>query len=101
IASDVEVQSIPTLQAAATGLAIVAAAAGALPELVRNNKNGYLVPPNDPHAFARAFREIIDNPEKAKKLGRASLEIGRQHAEEHTFEAYERIYREYSRETLD
>jgi 1,2-diacylglycerol 3-alpha-glucosyltransferase len=101
IASDVEVQSIPTLQAAATGLAIVAVAAGALPELVKNNTNGYLIPPSDPAAFARAFREIIDNPEQAEKLGQASLEIGRQHAEEQTFEAYEKIYREYSKKTSD
>lgn len=101
IASDVEVQSIPTLQAAATGLVIVAVDAGALPELVKNNRNGYLVPPADPAAFARAFRELIDNPEQAKRLGRASLEIGRQHAEEQTFDAYEKIYRDYGEKKSD
>lgn len=96
IASNVEVQSIPTLQAAASGLPIVAAEAGALPELVENNTNGALVPPDDLVAFADAFREILDNPEMANKLGQASLEIGRQHAEKHTFDAYEKLYRRYS-----
>lgn len=95
IASNVEVQSIPTLQAAATGLPIVATEAGALPELVGTGTNGYLVPPDDPAAFADAFRKIIDNPERAEKMGQASLEIGRQHAEKDTFDAYEKIYREY------
>jgi 1,2-diacylglycerol 3-alpha-glucosyltransferase len=93
IASDVEVQSIPTLQAAATGLPIVAVRAAALPELVEDNKNGYLVPPDDPTAFAAALQKILDHPELAARLGQASLEIGRRHAEEHTFQAYEKLYR--------
>jgi 1,2-diacylglycerol 3-alpha-glucosyltransferase len=97
IASDVEVQSIPTLQAAATGLPIIAAEAAALPELVETNRNGHLVPPGDPAAFATAIREILDDPELAKRLGQASLEIGRRHAEQNTFDAYEEVYRAYSR----
>lgn len=96
IASDVEVQSIPTLQATATGLPIVAADAAALPELVTDGENGFLVPPDDPAAFATAFRKIVDNPDLATRLGQASLEVGRQHAEENTFDAYEALYREYS-----
>jgi 1,2-diacylglycerol 3-alpha-glucosyltransferase len=96
IASDVEVQSIPTLQAAATGLPIVAAEAAALPELVQTNTNGHLVPPDDPAALAIAFRRILDDPEQAKRLGQASLKIGRPHAEKETFDAYERLYRAYS-----
>ena len=96
IASDVEVQSIPTLQAAATGLPIVAADAAALPELVENDKNGYLVPPDAPSAFAAAFSKIVANPDLATRFGQASLDIGRQHAENKTFDAYESLYREYS-----
>jgi glycosyltransferase involved in cell wall biosynthesis len=96
IASDVEVQSIPTLQAAATGLPIVAAEAAALPELVQTNTNGHLVPPDDPAALAMAIRHILDDPELAERLGQASLEIGRRHAEKETFDAYESLYRKYS-----
>ncbi|MEJ2208202.1 MAG: glycosyltransferase [Anaerolineae bacterium] len=96
IASDVEVQSIPTLQAAATGLPIVAAKAAALPELVENGANGYLVPPGDPSAFAFALQQILDHPELATRFGQASLDIGYRHAEEHTFHAYESLYRAYS-----
>jgi glycosyltransferase involved in cell wall biosynthesis len=95
IASDVEVQSIPTLQAAATGLPIVAAKAAALPELVENNTNGYLVPPDDPRALATAIGQILIDPARAEKFGLASLEIGRRHAEEATFDAYEKLYRTY------
>jgi glycosyltransferase involved in cell wall biosynthesis len=96
IASDVEVQSIPTLQAAATGLPIVAARAAALPELVQDDTNGYLVPPAEPSAFASAFQKILDRPDLAARFGQASLEIGRRHAEEYTFYAYERLYQTYA-----
>jgi glycosyltransferase involved in cell wall biosynthesis len=98
IASDVEVQSIPTLQAAATGLPIVAAEAAALPELVENNTNGYLVPPDNPRALATAIGQILAHPKLAEKFGQASLEIGRRHAEKATFDAYEKLYRTYDQQ---
>ncbi|MGC9334135.1 MAG: glycosyltransferase [Anaerolineae bacterium] len=100
IASDVEVQSIPTLQAAATALPIVAADAGALPELVHDGRNGFLAPPDDAAAFAAAFRKILDDPQRAEAFGQASLEIGRQHAEERTYDAYEKRFLEDSQGTL-
>ena len=93
IASDVEVQSIPTLQAAASGLPIVAASAAALPELVHDNRNGYLVPVADTAAFAAALDRILENPALAEQFGQVSLQLGRQHSEERTFQAYEEIYR--------
>jgi 1,2-diacylglycerol 3-alpha-glucosyltransferase len=95
IASDVEVQSIPTLQAAATGLPIVAADAAALPELVEDNRNGFLVPAGQPASFGAAIRKILADPNVAARFSRASLEIGRRHAEERTFRAYERLYQAY------
>ena len=96
IASDVEVQSIPTLQAAATGLPIMAADAAALPELVQDSMNGHLVRPDDPTALAAAIGNILDDPELAERLGQESLEVGRRHAEKETFDAYENLYEAYS-----
>ena len=93
IASDVEVQSIPTLQAAASGLPIVAASAAALPELVHDNRNGYLVPVADTAAFAAALDRILEHPALAEQFGQVSVQLGRQHSEERTFQAYEEIYR--------
>jgi 1,2-diacylglycerol 3-alpha-glucosyltransferase len=92
IASDVEVQSIPTLQAAASGLPIVAANAAALPELVQDGVNGYLAAVGDPAAFSAGIGRIIDDPALAKAFGAASLQIGRQHSEELTFQAYEACF---------
>jgi len=96
IASDVEVQSIPTLQAAASGLPIVAANAAALPELVHDGRNGYLVPVGDASGFAAALGRILEDARQAEQFRQASLQIGRQHADELTFDAYEGIYRRFA-----
>jgi glycosyltransferase involved in cell wall biosynthesis len=92
IASICEVQSLPTLQAVATGLPVVAANAVALPELVHDGINGFLVPPGDPEAMANAMGCILADRSLATQMGQASLSIAQPHAEEHTFEAYENLY---------
>jgi glycosyltransferase involved in cell wall biosynthesis len=93
IPSLVEVQSLPALQAAVTGLPIVAANSAALPELVRDGENGYLVYPLTPSKLGEAILSIISDPDKARMMGEVSLEIGRAHDERLTFEAYDKFYR--------
>jgi glycosyltransferase involved in cell wall biosynthesis len=101
IASACEVQSIPTLQAAATGLPIVAADAAALPELVRDGINGFLVPTGDHEAMGSALLRIASEPDLAAQMGRASLTIGQAHSETHTFDAYEGLYRRIAQPGID
>lgn len=93
IPSLVEVQSLPALQAAVTGLPIVAANSAALPELVRHGENGMLVEPQDPQKLGEAILYILDHPEEARKMSQVSLEIGSAHDEQLTFQAYEDFYR--------
>ena len=92
IASECEVQSIPTLQATATGLPVIAVDAAALPELVTNGANGFLVPPDDPEALANAALIIFADTNRAAAMGRASLEVSRRHDNTATFDAHERLY---------
>jgi glycosyltransferase involved in cell wall biosynthesis len=98
IASDVEVQSIPTLQAVATGLPVIAADAAALPELVQDGKNGFLVRPGDSAGFAAAFRRLLGDRKLAAAFGKASLAISQPHAEARTYDAYEAIFHRSSAE---
>jgi glycosyltransferase involved in cell wall biosynthesis len=93
IPSLVEVQSLPALQASVTGLPIVAANSAALPELVRDGENGYLVDPLNARELGDAILRIISHPDVAKQMGQISLEIGRAHDEQLTFQAYEEFYR--------
>jgi glycosyltransferase involved in cell wall biosynthesis len=92
IPSMVEVQSLPALQAAVTGLPIVAADSAALPELVLHGKNGFLVNPLNPSEIGDAILFILSHPVEAKKMGDVSLEIGCAHDERFTFQAYENFY---------
>jgi len=93
IAATTEVQSLPTLQAVATGLPVVAADAMALPELVHDGVNGFLTPPGDPKTMAEKMRIILCDPERARRMGQASLRIAAPHAETYTFDQYESLYR--------
>ncbi len=94
IASTCEVQSLPTLQAVATGLPVVAANALALPELVRDGENGFLVPPGDPVALAEAALRILSDPALAARMGQRSRALAEPHDERHTFDQYEALYQE-------
>ena len=94
IPSLVEVQSLPALQAAVSGLPIVASNSAALPELVRDGENGFLVsPPLTASGMGEAILNIISRPDLARKMGQVSMEIGCAHDEQLTFQAYDDFYR--------
>jgi len=61
-----------TLQeAAASGLAVVAPATGGPLDLVDDGVTGYLVPPDDPDAFADAVARLAADPELRAAFGAA------------------------------
>ncbi|MEN6430208.1 MAG: glycosyltransferase, partial [Coriobacteriales bacterium] len=99
ISSNHEVQSIPALQAAATGLPIVAVTSGSLPEICRDGDNGILVPPGDEPALAAALMTVLD-PEVRDRMGRASERLARLHDENATFDSYESLYHKTAVRTL-
>jgi sugar transferase (PEP-CTERM/EpsH1 system associated) len=78
LSSQQEGLSITLLEAAATGLPIVATRVGGNPEVVADGQTGLLVPPEDPAAMAQAILQLIREPELARQMGRA----GRQRVEE-------------------
>jgi glycosyltransferase involved in cell wall biosynthesis len=58
------------------GLPVVASDVGALPEIVVNEKTGFLVPPNDSNQLAQALIRVLSDPTLASRIGAA----GRLHA---------------------
>ncbi len=90
--SPVELQSIATLEAMASGLPIVAADAMALPELVKDGENGFLFPPGDPQALADRIATLLAEPECAARMGRASRTRAEGHRIDLTLAAFESLY---------
>lgn len=60
---------LPAAEAMACGTPVVAAAAGALPELVRRGGGGILVPRDDPGALAKAIASLLEQPGARARLG--------------------------------
>jgi 1,2-diacylglycerol 3-alpha-glucosyltransferase len=97
--SEVELQSIATLEAMATGRPVLAARARALPELVHDGVNGRLFRPGDVGDAARCLAWLADERARWPAMGEESLRIARGHAIERTIERYEALYRQAARET--
>ncbi len=92
--SPIESQSLATMEAMASGLSVVAAKKGALPELIKNRENGFLVEAFNPEEYAEAIIEIIKNKNLRRKLGKKSLELIASHDFEKTFQKIKKIYNE-------
>jgi glycosyltransferase involved in cell wall biosynthesis len=61
------------LEAMAAGLPIVAARAGAVPEVAPEEEVSLLVPPDDDQALAEALHRLAESPDRRRELGMAGL----------------------------
>jgi len=68
---DVEGLGMVYLEAAACGLPVVAGTSGGAPEAVRDGVTGHVVDPRSPEAVADAVCRLIDDPARAREMGRA------------------------------
>ena len=59
------------VEAMAAGLPVVAARAGATPEVVKHGRTGILVPPSDPDALAAVLVRLLASPDERRMLGEA------------------------------
>lgn len=94
IPSPIETQSLVTLEAMSSRRPIVAADAGALPELVHPGKNGYLSKTNDYQGLADDIIKILSEPKLAEKMGEESFKIARTHEMKKAFAHLLEVYKE-------
>ncbi len=99
-ASIAELQSIVTLEALATGLAVIAANAIALPELAQPGKNGFLFEPKDIDELAKHMVTLAKNPKLRAKYGKASLKIVQAHDFNKTISDYVAVYERVKSDSL-
>lgn len=91
-ASEIETQGIVLIEAAATGLPLIAVDKGAVSEVCINNENGYLCQPNDIEGISKAMRVILSDQALREKFAKKSLEIAHEHDFENTLDKFENIY---------
>lgn len=100
IASDCEVLSLPTLQALAVGMPVVAKNALALPELVEIGKTGFLVNEDNPADYAKYFDKFYENKDLIKKFKLNCLEKVKKHDNPKVFDENEKLYKELTGKKL-
>lgn len=91
-ASETETQGIVLIEAAATGLPLVAVDAGAVKEVCRTRRNGNLCKPGDSKAMGRAMARLLCDEELRKKYKEGSIEIAKKHDINRTLSRFEEIY---------
>jgi len=91
-ASEIETQGLVMLEAAASGLPIVAVRATCIPEIVHNGVNGFLAEPGDVEGLGQGISTLLRDGNKVAEMGRASLALAQQHDNRFTIEAHEKLY---------
>lgn len=83
---------IAVVEAMLAGLPVVLADAGAHPELITDGMHGVLYPSGDDTRLAHQILELIDQPDKRRRLGDAARETARaRFAPEHYVSGYDAI----------
>ena len=71
VASWAEPFGLVVLEAMASGAAVVATAAGGVPEIVVDGASGLLVPPRCPPALAEAVVSLLEDPDRRRRIADA------------------------------
>jgi len=61
--------SLAILEAMSAGLPVIATAVGGTPELISDGETGLLVPPREPDVMAHTLLTLLEQPERAARLG--------------------------------
>ena len=91
-ASEIETQGIVLIEAAASGLPLIAVDAGAVSEVCVNDENGFLCRPGDVSGIALAIEKILSDPKLREKFSKNSLKIASEHDFEKTLDKFINIY---------
>ena len=91
-ASEVETQGIVLIEAAASGLPLVAVNAGAVSEVCVDGVNGYLCEPGDVEEMTEGVCKILTDGKIREQFCKKSVEIAAEHDFERTLDKFTNIY---------
>jgi glycosyltransferase involved in cell wall biosynthesis len=90
--STAELQSLSTLEALAVGLPVVAANAGALPELVRSGENGLLFTSEDSAEMSECLTRLVTHPAQRRRMAKAAMATAAQHDRQRITQEWLQLY---------
>ncbi len=91
-ASEIETQGIVLIEAAASGLPLIAVDKGAVSEICINGENGVLCEPGNVSQIADAIFKIMSDSKLQKEYAAKSVEIAHEHDFERTLDKFINIY---------
>lgn len=95
IAAENETEGLVVVEAAISGLPVVAVRATSLPDLVDDGRTGYLVAPRDTAAMGRCLLDLVRDPARARAMGLAGrARLAPSHGIETTLARYDQLYTE-------
>jgi glycosyltransferase involved in cell wall biosynthesis len=93
LSSDYEGNPLSVLEAMASGLPIVSTAAGGVPSLLENGKEGLLVPPGDLQGLAKSMNSLLKYRAGRESMGAAAASHARENFDvSHLVRSYEQVY---------
>jgi len=81
------------LETMSSGLPVIATDVGGVPEIIKNNQNGILIPKQDENALVEKIIQLMNNPELRTRLGKNAREfVLENHSIDNTVKNLENIY---------
>lgn len=91
-ASTIETEGLVILEAMACGLPIIGVNKFAVPEIVKNNINGFIARPDDIKQISSDIIKLINNKNLREKFGRESIKISKKYIVTKSVKKLEKIY---------
>jgi len=82
------------VEAMACGKPLIASNTGGIPDLLKHNKNGLMVPPGDAHQLSLAIVRLLHDPDRMERMGAYGREFCKQFSTEAMLDKIDRSYRE-------
>jgi len=73
--SEPELLGLTLLESMACGTPVICTNVGGMPEIVDENKTGFIVPPNDSKSLESKLRYLLSNPDIERKMGRIARKV--------------------------
>jgi glycosyltransferase involved in cell wall biosynthesis len=73
-----EAMPMVILEALAAGLPIITTPVGAIPDIIKDGINGFLIEPNSPKLLAEKILLLLYNEERRKRIGEVNIQLARE-----------------------